>query len=280
MTLGLTVLALGVGVAIEVRGDRAAEAHAALTHLWVLCPAAPGTAVVGTVVAVLDTDPAVTEAADAAGLASRRRLDDLLQLVTREVTVAAIDATAGQHLLLHAAALADPVTGRATAFVAAGGTGKTTLARVLGPGRWYVTDETVAVRADGSIVPYPKPLSVRRSPTGDLKDETSPGDLGLVAPSGPVTLSAIHLLDRVEDTGDGQRSTRQATGQAKPLSTPQRTPLGTFDAIEALVPHTSHLTALEQPLHLLAALLEGLGGAHRLRYREAADLHGLLDGAS
>jgi hypothetical protein len=260
-----TILALGLGVAVEVRGDRADEVHEALAASWSLCPADPGTEVVATVTAVLDSDPAVAAAAHAAGHASRPRLDDLLQLITREVTVAAIDAVAGRHLLLHAACLADPATGLATAFVAEGGTGKTTLARVGGPGRWYVTDETVAVREDGTVVPYPKPLSVRRSPDGDHKDEVSPVDLGLVAPPVPVRLSAVYLLDR-------RRPPDAVTGG------PVVTPLATLDGIEALVPHTSHLTDLERPLHRLATLLEGLGGARRVTYTEAADLAPLLGG--
>lgn len=259
-----TVLALGVGIAVEVRGDRAREVREALVPLWSLCPLDPAVPVAATVHAVLDTDPSVTAAADAAGQASRPRLDDLLQLVTREVTVAAIDAVAGDHLLLHAACLADPATGLASAFVAPGGTGKTTLARVLGPGRWYVTDETVAVQPDGTVVPYPKPLSLRRFRHGDLKDETSPAGLGLIPPPAPVTLAGIHLLDRV----DGLEGA------------PVVTPLGTLDAIQALVPHTSHLADLDHPLQLLARLLESVGGARRVSYTEAADLRTLLDGAS
>ena len=262
----LTVLALGVGIKIEVVGDRADELHDALVARWSSCPAGAGTAAVATVHAVLDSDPRVTAAADAAGHASRPRRDDLLQLLTRDVTVAAIDAVAGQHLLLHAACVADRQTGRATVLVAPGGTGKTTAARVLGPGRWYVTDETVAVRADGTVVPYPKPLSVRRAPEGDLKDEVAPRGLGLVPPPADARLevSRVLLLDRVEGH----------------VGRPVVTPLGTLDAIEALVPHTSHLVDLHHPLHRLAALLEGVGGARRVTYSEAADLAPLLGGAT
>ncbi|GAA2739687.1 hypothetical protein GCM10009867_36760 [Pedococcus aerophilus] len=261
-----TVLALGVGIAVDVEGDRAAELHDALAHRWSCCRSAPTTPVVATVRAVLDSDPRVTEAADTAGLASRPRLDDLLQLVTREVTVAAIDAVSGEHLLLHAACLADPVTGRATVLVAAGGTGKTTAAQVLGPGRWYVTDETVAVRADRSVVPYPKPLSVRRNAVGDHKDEVAPPDLELApAPATAILpVAQILLLDRVQGLA----------------GRPVPTMLSTLDAIESLVPHTSHLTDLHRPLHRLAELVEAVGGAKLVRYTEAADLAPLLSGAT
>jgi hypothetical protein len=264
--VSLTVLALGVGVTVDVGGDRAQELHAALAGRWAPCVAPPGTDVVARVGAVLDSNPAVGAAAEADGLASRPRLDDLLQVITREVTVAAIDAVGGDHVLLHAACLADRDTGRATAFVASGGTGKTTLARTLGPGRWYVTDETVAVRSDGTVVPYPKPLSLRRSPASDHKDETSPRSLGLdPAPAAArLPLAQVLLLDR-EDGPPGHLHV---------------SPLGTLDAIDALVPHTSHLIDLDEPLHRLAALLERIGGAARVSYSEAADLAPLLEAAT
>ena len=232
--------ALGVTVEVGVRGDRAAEVGSRLPELWELCPPTPGAAVGGRVEVVFDSRPEVVEAADRAGLVSREELEDLLQLVTQRVTVAAIDALAGQCLMLHAACLAAPSTGDAVAFVAPGGTGKTTLAATLGPGRWYVTDETTAVRADGTVIPYPKPLSVRRAPDSLYKDETAPGALGLVAPTGPVRLSAVCLLDR-DDRHTGA---------------PRMTRLGTLDGIVDLVPQTSHLTGCRGPLQRLAGLTE------------------------
>jgi hypothetical protein len=239
---------LGATVEVRLRGPRAELAAARLAALWHLCPADPAAPVAGTV--EVDVGDAVDD------------LEDLLQVVTIRVTEAGVDAAAGSLLMLHAACLADARSGTAVAFVAPGGTGKTTLVRTLGPGRRYVTDETTAVAADGRVVPYPKPLSLRRSAHSELKTETAPGDLGLRAPDEPVRLGAVCLLDRREDH-------RGAPTSWSP---------GTLDAVAALVPHTSHLVDLDQPLRRLAALLEAGGGLRVLTYRDASSLEPVLAG--
>jgi hypothetical protein len=256
----VVVGAFGAGVELAVGGSRAPEVLQALPRLWELCPAPPGEPR-ARVHVVLDPDPDVVARARSGGAASGPDLADLLQLVTQRVTVAAIDARAGECLMFHAACLADPGTGHAAAFVAAGGTGKTTLVRTLGPRRWYVTDETTAVLDDGTVVPYPKPLSLRRAPDSPAKDEVAPPDLGLTAPEGPVTLGGLALLDRK----DGHRGA------------PRVELLGTLEALVALVPQASHLPELSRPLQRLAALAESLGGVHRVTYREAADLAAVVD---
>ena len=255
--------AMGVRVVTEVTGDRADEVLDRLPELWELCTAdtLPADAPTATVEVVHDSDEATGRAADAAGKVSRRHTDDLLQVLTQRITVAAIDALAGRLHLLHAACLADPETGAAHAFVAPGGIGKTTLVRTLGPGLAYVTDETVAVADDLTIRPYPKPLSLRRAPGSLLKDETPPPALGLNPPTGPVTLRALWLLDRRDDH-DG------------PPTTELLDPLG---AVVALTQQVSHLAALDRPLQRLAALVDAVGGLRRVTYRDAADLRPLLD---
>jgi hypothetical protein len=256
------VCALGLPVAVRVTGDRAAEVTERLAVLWELCEPDLDAVAVTTVEAVFDSDPSVCGAAADSGLLTRHRLDDLLQVLTQRITLAAIDARAGDALMLHAACLADPATGRAAAFVAPGGTGKTTLVRTLGPGRWYVTDETTVVLDDRTVVPYPKPLSLRRTPESLYKDETPPTELGLTGATGQVRLAALCLLDR-DDTHAGP---------------PRVTPLGTLDALVALVPQTSHLPEMGRPLQRLAALCESLGGVHRVTYRESAELADVVDG--
>jgi hypothetical protein len=258
----VAVTALGVPITIRLRGDRAAEVAEWVPVLWECCPADPADDPAGTVDVVFDSSPEVMAAAEAAGVVARGQLQDLLQVLTQQVTLTAIDARAGDALMLHAACLADPQTGLAAAFVAPGGTGKTTLARTLGPGRWYVTDETALVLDDGSVVPYPKPLSIRRAPECLHKNETAPSAVGLVAPQGPVRLGTLCLLDR-DDAHTGA---------------PEVTPLDTLDALVALVPQTSHLPEMARPLQRLAALCESLGGAHRVSYREAAELVDVVDG--
>jgi hypothetical protein len=259
-TRSTVVDALGVGVEVVVRGDRAGEVLARLPELWEFCPAPRG-AVRAEVRVVFDSQVDAVHAADAAGEVARVDLEDLLQVLTQRITLAAIDARAGECLMLHAACLADPATGRAAAFVAAGGTGKTTLVRTLGQGRWYVTDETTVVLDDGRVVPYPKPLSVRRAPDSLYKNETAPGILGLRPPQGRVDLAAICLLDRTDEH----------------RGAPRVEALSTLDALVLLVPQTSYLPELPSPLQRLAALSESLGGVHRVTYREAADLAALVD---
>lgn len=259
------VSAFGATVELQVGGDRAEEVTERLRSLWELCvprddrPA--GSAPDATVRVVFDSDPAVTAVAARAGDVSREGLEDLLQVLTQRITLAAIDAQAGRFLMLHAACVAAPSSGAAVAVVAPGGTGKTTFVRTHAVGRWYVTDETTVVGADGTVVPYPKPLSVRRTPDSLLKDETAPGELGLCPPQGPVRLVALGLLDR-----DEHHAGRPVVER-----------LDTLDAVLALVPQTSHLPELERPLQRLAALCESLGGVHRVTYRDAADLADWVD---
>ena len=280
--LRTAVSAMGVVVGIEVTGARAAEVLARLPELWAHCRA-DDEAEPETVVPVhfdgRDDAPAGETDGDAAGTGDdtsvargpvRRRtepvtapdLEDLLQLLTQRITVAAIDALEGRHLMLHAACLADPTTGRAAVLVAPGGTGKTTLVRTLGPGRWYVTDETAVIRSDGSIEPYPKPLSVRRAPGSLFKDETAPSAAGLEPPAGPVRAAALAVLHRHDAH----------------VGAPVVTTLGTLDAVVELTHHASHLPSLDRPLQRVAALVESLGGVHSVTYRESADLAELVDG--
>jgi hypothetical protein len=179
-----------------------------------------------------------------------------LQDLTQRVTRAAIGAAAGRSLMFHAGALCDPLTGAALVYVAPGGTGKTTATRTLGPGRGYITDETVAVRPDLTIEPYSKPLSVRRSASSALKDERAPGDLGLVPPAVTPWLAGIVALRRDRPAGAGIEV--------------EDVPL--LDALVTLAPETSSLARLGRPLRRLADAVEAAGGLRVVRYAEACDL--------
>lgn len=185
--------------------------------------------------------------------------------LTQRITKAAIEQQAGRALLFHAGALAHPETGATMVYVAPGGTGKTTLSRTHGQGLVYVTDETVAVLdgdTDGdAVLPYPKPLSIRRPPPHTHKDEVSPLDLDLVPADDAVRpwVAGVVLLART-DGGTGLR-----VESVDPL-----------DAIVRLAPETSSLATLERPLHRLAALLERTGGARLVHYSEAGSLTDLV----
>jgi hypothetical protein len=243
----LHVQALGITIAIDVADDTLVEP---LERAW--------EAVLGAAV----PDCPRVRTPSPLSLDAHRSADELastLSHLTQEVTRAAIEARAGELFMFHAGALSDQRSGATLAFVAPGGTGKTTLVRTLGPGRGYVTDETVGVRADLAIEPYNKPLSVRR-PDGGPKDETSPLSLGLEVPRVRPWLAGMVVLRRDQEPGG-------------PVVVEDVDPL---DALVMLGPETSSLARLDRPLHALADLLHSIGGLRVVRYHDAADLDPLV----
>lgn len=235
------VSALGTTIAVEVPDDRLLPA---VEHAWSACRA---TAVDRCPVV---RPPELSPDADPDEVASA--LQSLTQSVTRE----AIISRAGQLMMFHAAALCDPSTGATIAMVAPGGTGKTTLVRTLGPGRGYVTDETVAVAADLGIATYCKPLSVRRDAVGQPKDEVAPSSLGLHPPRVAPWLAGLVVLRRDVEAGE------PAVVE----------PVDVLDALVQLAPETSSLGSLDRPLHRLAELVQAVGGLRRVRYHDATDV--------
>ena len=176
--------------------------------------------------------------------------------MTSEVTVAAILERAGELTMLHACGVADS-GGAVVALVAKSGTGKTTASSELARTFGYITDETVAIRVDGTVVPYPKPLSVKQGRPDAAKLQVGPDELGLHgAPDNP-RIAAIALLDRISG-GDYQL--------------PAIEPVPLVDAVLALIPDTSSQAAVFQPLQSLCRLIDSVGGVFRVSYSEAADL--------
>jgi hypothetical protein len=183
---------------------------------------------------------------------------ETLEVATAGVTVLAIQELAGDRLMLHACAVADPDSGAAVVMVGPSGAGKTTIAATHGR-RWgYVTDETVAVDRDGRAWSYPKPLSVV---DGERKVQHSPDDLGLVQAPVEVTVAKVLLLDR-------RPGVAAATVE----------PVQTADAIALLAEHTSYLTYLDRPLHWLGGLVQQSGGVDRVSYGECEQLEPLIEG--
>ena len=239
---------LGAAVDVHCRGAAGSALATALREAWSRClvPHDPG------------LEPRAAEAVEAS-LDDPSRLAIRMMLTTQEVTRALIGARAGELLMVHAGAASDPVSGESVVYVARGGTGKTTLSRVLGQRLGYVTDETVGIGADGAVHPYPKPLSVRRADEPTVKDELSPDSLGLLpAPPRPV-LSRLVLLDR-----------RPGWAAAEVEE------VGLIDAVLALAEQSSSLPALPRPLHRLADLVDAVGPVLRVRYAESADAADLL----
>ncbi|QIK75229.1 hypothetical protein [Nocardioides piscis] len=157
-------------------------------------------------------------------------------------------------MMLHAAALADPVTGATAVLVAPSGTGKTTASTVLGRHLAYLTDETAGLTFDGAVLPYRKPLSIIES--GHLKAQRSPSDLGLVTSVQNCHLVALLVIER------------RPAHEGEPLVLE----LETVDALAALAPEASSLSRLDRPLQRLVTLIRHAGGVRHVTYSEAATL--------
>lgn len=204
------------------------------------------------------TDPQVIDVRIADRVRAGRSSRDVLapspevamELLTQAITLAGIEHGAGRLLMLHACGLVDPGTGRALVLAAPSGTGKSTAARHLGV-RWgYLSDETVALRADGSVVAYPKALSLREG--ARWKVQASPDDLGLLRPEA-WQLGPVAILDRTE------------TG------TPAAHRLPLAESVARLAEHTSYLPRLPRPLHALATAV-GEQGCWTVSYSSSAEL--------
>lgn len=185
-------------------------------------------------------------------------IDALLSSTTQAVTRKLIGQRIGQLLMLHAGCLANPTTGEAIAFVAAGGTGKTTLTNRLGRGYSYITDETCGIDEDLLIHPYMKPLSIRSN--GPSKIETSPDQLGMVTLDVEPRLVSIVLLDR--QPGHEGLTIKE---------------LSLFEAIESLAPQTSSMHRLPDPLHCVARIIDQVDGVQKLTYSENDSLTSLFE---
>lgn len=248
VTQVLRIGALGTQVAVRCTGDSVGPLTSALRTAWSRC-LIDGSAGAG-------EGPQVDVHLDDPG-----RLANQLMLSTQEITRALIAAQAGRLIMLHAGAVSHPESGASLVYVAPGGTGKTTLSRLLGRRFGYLTDETVGIAPSGAILPYPKPLSVRRVDAPRVKDELSPDDLGLLpAPASPhVARIVILIRDHEVESVDIEE-------------------LSVMDALFAVVRETSSLSRLDRPLHLLAELLEAAGPVLRVRYAEATDIEDDLAG--
>lgn len=237
------VSALGCAVQID-GGGRSPDDLAAIARAW-------GDAEVSSA----DGIPAAHLRVAVSDAALGRELSDLSQ----KVTLAAIEARRGHLWMLHAGGLADD-EGNVVAIVGPSGRGKTTATRALAAHYGYVTDETVAIAPDGTVLPYRKPLSIIEDAASD-KAQRSASELGLgPLPDVPLRLSAIVLLDRVP--GGPER--------------PVLEPCDLADALPELVEQTSYLADLPAPLRQVAAHVTAVGGVHRVIYSEAETLASAL----
>ncbi|WP_448809168.1 hypothetical protein [Agromyces bauzanensis] len=262
-----TVTALGARVRVVIeQGALSAAEYDELLGLWEWCGSRAG------------DDPSAVDATirrtiRKAGVAPQLSRGDapwrasasfsaLADRLSADVTGAAIEAVRGGLLMLHAAALADPATGRVLAFVGPSGMGKTTVSQRLGRRLAYLSDETTGITDDLAVEPYPKPLSLRLLADGRPKRQVTPASLGLMpAAERSHRLHRVVVLDRRDDAPRHPR--------IEPLSVTQ--------ALAAVTSEVSHLRSLDRPLQRLAAVCAAGGGAVRVSYRDADDLAGVLD---
>jgi hypothetical protein len=188
--------------------------------------------------------------------------EELAENLTSRLTVAAILENAGELMMLHACGVASPETGAVVALVAKSGTGKTTAASVLAGTYGYVTDETVAIGPDGSVVPYPKPLSVKQGP-GAPKRQVGPDELGLLPVPAKPFIQSIVLLNRV---APDQEAHQEPALHQLPLA----------DGLLALIPDSSSQAEIDEPLQSLCRLIDRVGGVWQVTYSEAGDLPAAL----
>lgn len=180
--------------------------------------------------------------------------------LTREV----IRRLIGTRLLLHAGAVAHPELGTLV-LVGASGAGKSTASSLLGRDGAYLTDElTIITPGSFTLTPYPKPVSKHDPELGAKRDLALPG-LGLRAAdeAAAPAPAMVLLLERIQDEGE--------LGEGSSVT---RVPLS--EALTRIVPQTSSLWEVPGGLAALAELLDSVGGALEVRYREAAELEELL----
>ena len=190
--------------------------------------------------------------------------EGLAEKLSQWVTAAAIQENAGEFILLHACGAAALDTGGVVALVGKAGSGKTIAAAVLADVYGYVTDETVAILPDSSVVPYPKPLQVRQVIPGSPTVQVGPDQLGLLpAPRKPF-IQSIVLLDRVD-----------AEPGTAPAPVLQRVP--TVEAVLALIADSSSQAEVDQPLQTMCRLIDSVGGVWQVTYSEAAELPQVLE---
>lgn len=186
--------------------------------------------------------------------------EEALSLLSTDITLAALSHRQGDQLwMLHAAGLADQ-SGRVVVLSAASGTGKTTAARHLSRTYAYVSDETIAIDASGTVLPYRKPLSIIE-PDAVHKVQTALSSIDGGHPlPGDLRVAKIVVLDRSPDG---------------PLE-PELEDLDVATALALLAPQTSYLGHVPAPLQLVDAILTATGGASRLRYREVTTLDAVI----
>jgi hypothetical protein len=253
---------LEVPFEIECQGPRGLDAATAVSAAWDWCLTGEGQGTVERSVqhltVMLEGSP---ETAPSPSRVVARDVASLLHKLSPVVTRLAITERRDDLIMFHACAVADPETGATIVLYGPSGTGKTTLARTLCTELVYLSDETAGIAPDLRVVPYLKPLSILVKSGDRIKEQVSPGRLGLLRP-GQVSFrlhSLVQLHRDPEHRGDAVLER-----------------LATVDALPELMAQTSFTRHVEHPLQQMAALAHRVGGVQRVRYAEAEQLRPVL----
>lgn len=197
-----------------------------------------------------------------------------------QVTRRVISHLLGRRILLHAGVVEHRELG-VVLLVGPSGAGKSTAVSVLGRGSRYLTDELAIIDPDDlTVTGYPKPVSrVRGGHEDRAKQDVALEDLELVPALVAGPPAHLVLLER-ESSGaggvplGGDDGARPHADVAEPLGGIERAGLG--EALVRIAEQASSLWTVPSGLSRVAALLDGCGGALRVRYREAEQLAALL----
>lgn len=250
---GFTVDCLGHRIDITIAGDGADELVGVAVEAWEQCLVEEPPTTDGHHIEVdVRAGAAVWRSATAVSAPSH---EAAMEMLSQAVTLAGVSASAGKHLMLHAAGLANTGTGGTAVLVGPSGMGKSTATRALGDEWGYVSDETVAMTAEGAIVGYPKPLSLIEG--GRWKRQASPHSLGLLQAPAALQPACLVLLNR------------RPAGAVKMRDVPLT------EAVARAAQQTSYLAELDRPLQRIASLVRQ-AGCVEVTYSETPQLRDAL----
>jgi hypothetical protein len=252
----IRVLEVSLNICIESDRDSRADLEL-VADAWDWCTTPPHDESVHTIEFVVNENTEVLNRRRERGAFVFPTLEMCQSQMPGIITNAAIDNAPGSLLLLHAGAVAHPISGAVIGLMGISGAGKTTATRMLAQTLGYVTDETLAVNVDDfSVVAYPKPLAIVNVDRPYLKHQRGPTELGLTTSVKKLWLAQILVVNRVPSHA----------------GEPVISDLTPLEVLRYVVPQVSNLARRSRPVRDLLRVLNLGAGIQLLTYRDAADL--------